>query len=115
MDVFTEVYREIGEIRRITWRYRRRSKKIHADTLLKDMRRVNQISTELNTKIKVLTGKSLFDVLKDSPRDLPELSSDKMLKEALLIEFVIKEEMKNIGNIPMITRRQIKKALPELK
>lgn len=112
VDVLAEVYREIGEIRGITWRYRRRLKKVDTNTLLKDMRQVNQIDTELNTKIKNLTGKNLFDVLKDPPQEVPKLPSDEMLKEVPLLELVIKEEMKNIGNIAMRTQRQIKKFLP---
>lgn len=115
VDLLADIYRNLGEIRGITWRYRRRAKRVDTDSLRKEMNRVNRIITELNVKIKNLTGKSLFDILKDPPEEVPRLPSDEELKEVPLLELMIKEEMKNIGNVAMRTQRQIKKILPKLE
>jgi len=74
------------------------------------MNRISRISSELGEKIKNLTAKSLFDVIKDPPQEFPTLPSDEVLKEFPVLELVIKEEMKNIGNVTRRTLRLIKKA-----
>jgi len=114
-DVLAETYKELGEIRGITRRYRYRQKKVATGQLYEDIKRISRINTELDDKIKNLTGKSLFDVLKDPPQEFPTLPSDETLTELPVLELIIKEEMKNIGNIAMRTQRQIRKIIPEIK
>jgi hypothetical protein len=112
--VIAEIYKGLGEIEGITRKYRYRQTKVDTALLRKDMNRISRINSELGEKIKNMTAKSLFDIIKDPPQEFPALPSDAILKEFSVLELVIKEEMKNIGNVTQRALRLIKKANPEI-
>jgi len=114
-DITAEIYKRLGEIDGITRKYRYRPTKVDTVLLRKDMNRISRISSELGEKIKNLTAKSLFDVIKDPPQEFPTLPSAETLKEFPVLEVVIKEEMKNIGNVTRRTLWLMRKAYPEIE
>jgi len=98
---------EIRVIVEISYRCFRR-RKVDRRSLLRDIEQINIVLIRLADKIRDRTGRSLFDVLKDPQQELPELPSDEVLKEVPILELVIKEEMKNIGNIAIRIQQQLK-------
>jgi hypothetical protein len=114
-DVVAEICKELGEIDGITRKYSFRQGRFNTISLRKDIDRISQISSELFEKVKSMTGKSLFDILKDPPQELPTLPSDEMLKELPILEFVIKEEMRNVRNIARRTLRLIRRISAQIE